>query len=150
MGDIQKEFFLLPLAPLLQPLGMTGGAESPGAAGKHEKSLLATVRTADAGKAAARIAAVEVALDDLLDDRTEEAVLLLETSLILGQEPVEMMEQHPIEDGPLRMSRTIDSRHGGRMASRNGPTSRIGPRRMFLDGKKIPGREEFFLIHGII
>jgi hypothetical protein len=43
-----------------------------------------------------------------------------------------MMEQHLVEDDPLRMSRTIDSRHGGRMVSRNGPTSRIGPR---LPGK---------------
>jgi hypothetical protein len=33
-----------------------------------------------------------------------------------------MMRQHPVEDGPLRMSRTIDSRHSRRMASRNGPT----------------------------
>jgi hypothetical protein len=44
-----------------------------------------------------------------------------------------MMEEHPVEDGPLRMSKTIDSRHCGRMTSRNGPTSRIGPR---LPGKK--------------
>jgi hypothetical protein len=51
---------------------------------------------------------------------------------MLSQEPVEMMEDYPIKDGPLRMSRTIDSRHGGRMASRNGPTSWIGPR---LPGK---------------
>jgi hypothetical protein len=38
------------------------------------------------------------------------------------------MRQHPVEDRPLRMSRTIDSPHSGRMASRNGSTSRIGPR----------------------
>jgi hypothetical protein len=60
------------------------------------------------------------------------AVLLLETTLRLGKEPLEMMKQHPVEDGPLRMSRTVDSRHGKRMASRNGPTSQIGPR---LPGK---------------
>ena len=63
------------------------------------------------------------ALDHVLDDRPEEAVLLLETTLILSQEPVEMMRQHPVKDRPLRMSRTIDSRHCGRMTSRNGPTS---------------------------
>jgi hypothetical protein len=34
-----------------------------------------------------------------------------------------MMEQHPVEDRPLRMSGTIESHHGGWMASRNGPTS---------------------------
>jgi hypothetical protein len=43
-----------------------------------------------------------------------------------------MMEQHPVEDRALRMPRSIDSRHGGRRASRNGPPSRIGPR---LPGK---------------
>jgi hypothetical protein len=36
-----------------------------------------------------------------------------------------MMEQHPVEDGPLRMPGTIDSCHSGRMASRNRPTLRI-------------------------
>jgi hypothetical protein len=37
----------------------------------------------------------------------EEAVLPLEPSLILRQKPLEMMEEHPIEDSPLRMARTI-------------------------------------------
>jgi len=36
-------------------------------------------------------------------------VLLLETIFILCQEAVKVMEQHPIKDGPLRMSRMIDS-----------------------------------------
>jgi hypothetical protein len=58
-----------------------------------QKPFLATDRTPDAGKHAARVAAVEVALNHILDDRPKEAVLLLETSIILGQEPVEMMEQ---------------------------------------------------------
>jgi hypothetical protein len=90
-----------------------------------QKPFLTTVRTPDAGKHAARVAAVEVALNHILDDRPKEAVLLLETSIILGQEPVEMMEEYPVKDRPLRMSRTIDSRHSRREASRNGPTSRI-------------------------
>ena len=34
-----------------------------------------------------------------------------------------MMRQHPVEDGPLQMPGTIDSRHSGREASRNEPTS---------------------------
>jgi hypothetical protein len=33
-----------------------------------------------------------------------------------------MMKNHPVKDRLLRMSRTIDSRHSGRMASRSGPT----------------------------
>jgi hypothetical protein len=60
-----------------------------------------------------------------LDAWTEEAVLLLEAALILSQEFIEIMEQHPIEDGPLRMSGTVDSRHGGRKISRNEPKSQI-------------------------
>jgi len=56
--------------------------------------------------------------------RTAKPVLPLETVFIFDQEPLEMMQQHPVENGPLRMSRTIDSRHSRRKASRNGPTSR--------------------------
>jgi len=56
--------------------------------------------------------------------KPEKTVLPLETTLVLRQEPVEMMRQHPVEDGPLRMLGTIDSRHSRREASRNGPTSR--------------------------
>jgi len=103
-----------PLAPLLPPLGVTGRTESPGAAGEPNKPLLTAVRTPDPGKAALWVAAVEVALHDLFDDRPGIPVLLLEATLILGQEPVEMMEQHPVENGPLRMPRTIDSLHDRR------------------------------------
>jgi len=71
-------------------------------------------------------------LDHLLDYRPEEPILPLETTLILRQKPVGMMEKHPVENGPLRLSRVIDSGHGGRRAYRNGPPSRIGPR---LPGK---------------
>jgi hypothetical protein len=46
-------------------------------------------------------------------------------ALILRGEPLEMKEQHSVEDGPLRMSGTIESRHRGRMASRYGPSPRI-------------------------
>ena len=128
MRHVQKKRLPHPLAPLLKPLGMTGWAESPGAAGKHQEPLLGAGRTPDPGKPAFRIAAVEITLDHLLDDRPEKTVLPLETGLILSQEPVEMMEEYSVEDGPLRMSGTVDSRHGGRMTSRNGPKSRIRPR----------------------
>jgi len=40
---------------------------------------------------------------------------------------------------------------GGPSAFLLGPNINTKPvSKMFLDGKKIPGREEFFLIHGII
>ena len=116
-----------PLPPLLDALGMTRRAESPRPAGEHHQPLLGAVRTPDAGEAAFRVAAVKIPLDHLLDDRPEIPVLPLEPALILRQEPVEMMEQHPVEDRPLRMPRTIHSRHGGRNASRTGPSSRPGP-----------------------
>ena len=83
--------------------------------------LRMAVRTADSGKPAAGVAAVEIALDDVLDDGPEEAVLLLETPLVLRQEPVEVMEEHPVENGAFRMARAVDSRHIGNDVSRNAP-----------------------------
>ena len=68
-----------------------------------------TVRAADASKPAARVAAVEVALNHVLDDWPREAVFLPEKLFILRKEPVKIMEEHAVEDGALRMSRTIDS-----------------------------------------
>jgi hypothetical protein len=106
---------------------MARWAESPGPAREHNEPLLGAVGTPDAGEPAFRIAAVKILLDHLLDDRSEKAVLPLETVFIFGQEPVEMMEKHPVKNRPLRMSGTIDSRHSRRIASRNGPTSQIGP-----------------------
>jgi hypothetical protein len=51
------------------------------------------VRTADAGEPAAWVAAVKIALYDFLNDRAEEAILLLEAALISYQEPVGVMEE---------------------------------------------------------
>ena len=48
--------------------------------------------TTDAGKATARVAPVQVALDDLFYDRAEETILLLETALVLGQKTIEVMK----------------------------------------------------------
>jgi hypothetical protein len=101
---------------------MTRWAESPCPAREHNEPLLGAVGTSDAGEPAAGIAAVKILLDHLLNDRSEKAVLPLETVFIFGLEPLEMMEKHPVENGPLRMAGTIDSRHSRRMVSRNGPT----------------------------
>jgi hypothetical protein len=59
--------------------------------------------------------------------RPEESVFFLETFLISGQESVEVMEQYPVEDSPLRMSRAIHSCHSRRKDPRNGPTSPMNP-----------------------
>ena len=79
------------------------------------------VRAADPGEAGVRIAAVEIALDDLLDDRPEMTICLLKVALVGRQESVEIMEQHPIEDCALRMARKVDSRHIGKADSRSVP-----------------------------
>ncbi len=121
LGGDSPELLPHPLAPLLQPLGMAGGAEATGAAGKHKEVFSPTVGTADAGKPAARIAAVQVALHNLLDNGTEEAVLFLEAMLIFCEEAVEVMKKHSVKGGPLRMSGTINSGHSRSFSSRNGP-----------------------------
>jgi len=72
---------------------------------------LPTVRAADASKAAARIAAIQVALDHILDNGPQESVLLLEAALILRKESVKIIEEHAVEDGALRMSGTVNSWH---------------------------------------
>ena len=83
--------------------------------------LRLAVGTADAGKPVARVAAVEIALDDLPDGRPEMTVLLLKAALVDCQESIEVMEQHPIEDRALRMARAVDSRHIGKADSRSVP-----------------------------
>jgi hypothetical protein len=49
------------------------------------------------------------------------SVLALESALILGEELVEGMEQDPIEDGLLGLTRAEDSRHIGKEGAKNGP-----------------------------
>jgi len=92
MRDIQEKCLPHPLSPLFQPLRMARGTEAAGAAREHQEAFRMAVRTTNAGEPAARVAAVQVALDDFLDDRAEEAILLLKTSLVLRQETVEVMK----------------------------------------------------------
>ena len=73
------------------------------------------------GKARAGVAAVEVFLDHFFDHRTKEAIFLLKTLLIFRDKPLEMMKEHPIEDGAFRMTRTVDSRHIGKARSKSVP-----------------------------
>jgi hypothetical protein len=62
-----------------------------------------------------------MAFDGFLDNRPEEAILLLETAPVFGEELVEMMKKHPVEDGAFRMSGTGDSCHGHDKNPTNGP-----------------------------
>ena len=121
MRNIQEERLPHPLAPLLKTLGMAGRAKPSGFAGKHQKMFCPAARAPDPSKSAAGIAAVEIALDDILDDRPEEAVFPLKTPLLFRDEPLEMMKKHPVENGAFRMARAVDSRHIGNEASRNAP-----------------------------
>jgi len=122
--DIEEECFPHPLAPFFNSLGVARGTEPPGSAGKHQEAFRMALGTADARKPAARIAAIEIALDDLLNDRTEIAIRLLEKLLILRQEAPKMMEQHPVENGAFRMTRAIDSRLNGEI-SRNSDVAAV-------------------------
>jgi len=97
------------------------GAESPGPAREHDEPLHPTVGTADPGEPAAGIAAVEVALHDVFDDRPEIPVLPLERALVFRDEPLETMIKHPVEDDAVRMTRAVDNRHIGNEESRNAP-----------------------------
>ena len=115
--------FKSPLAPLLPALGVAGGAKPPGLTEERQQLFTVAVRTADPSEAGARVAAVEIAFDDLPDHRPEMTVLLLEAVLVDRQEPVKIMEQDPVEDCALRMARAVDSPHIGRADSKCVPES---------------------------
>jgi hypothetical protein len=57
----------------------------------------------------------------LFDDRPEITIVPLESALVFRDEPLEMIEKHPVENGTFRMTRTVDSRHIGNEESRNAP-----------------------------
>ena len=103
----QKQLFPQPFAPLLKPLGEAGRTKSSGVTGQHQEAFLPTVGTADAGKSATGVTAVEIALDHLLDDGPEETILLLKAVLIFSQELVKVMEEDAVKDGALRISRPV-------------------------------------------
>jgi len=76
-----------------------------------------------------------MAFGHLLDNGPEEAILLLKAAFILGQEPVEVMEQHPIKDSPLGMSRTINPCHSRSFSSKNRPARSKHALRPYAPGK---------------
>ena len=67
------------------------------------------------------VGAVEVALYDFLDDRPEIPILLLEPALVLREEALKIMEQHPVEDRALQMAKVVDSRHSHKADSKSVP-----------------------------
>jgi len=83
---------------------MTRWAEPACLAGKHKQPLFPAVRTPDAGKAAHGIAAIQVLLYNILDHRTEEAVLPLETILVFLKKLLEIVKKHPVKNGVFRMT----------------------------------------------
>jgi len=96
-------------------------AKSACLAGKHQQPLFPTVATPDAGKAAHRIAAVEILLDHILDHRTKITILLLEPVLIFLKKPLEIIKKHPVKYRVFRMTLAVNPCHGSRNDSKNGP-----------------------------
>jgi hypothetical protein len=126
MRDIQEKRLPHPFAPLLQSLGMAGGTKPSGLAGKHQQMLGPAARTPDPGKAAAGVAAIQIALDDVFYDGSEITIVPLEPALVFRDEPFEIMKNHPVEGSTFRMTRAIDSRHIGMKESRNAPEAKKG------------------------
>ncbi len=110
--DIQQELLSHPLVRFLTALGMTGGTESACLAGKHQEPLFPTVRTSDAGKPAHRSAAAEIALDHILDHRTEEAIILLETLFIFPKKILEIIKEHLVKHCVFWTTLAVDPCHG--------------------------------------
>jgi hypothetical protein len=102
---MQEKLLPHPLAPLLKPLRMARRTEAAGAAGKHQEVFRMAVGTADPGKPTARVAAVQIFFDDVLNDGPEKAILSLEPALVFGQEALEMVEQYPVEDSSVEARR---------------------------------------------
>jgi hypothetical protein len=91
---------------------MAGRTKSACLAGEHKEALFPTVRATDTGKPAHRIATVEIFLNDILDHRTEEPVLLFKTILIFLKKPLERIKKHPIKNRVFRMPLAVDPCHG--------------------------------------
>jgi len=121
VGDIQQELLPHPLSPFLTAFCLTGGTKAAGFAGKHQKALFPTVWTPDAGKPTHRVATVEILLNNILDNRPEIAVLLLETIIIFPKEPLKGIKEHTIKNRVFRMSLPVDTCHGSRDVSGNRP-----------------------------
>jgi len=109
------------LAPLLTSFCMTGGTESARLAGKHQEPLFPTVRAPDAGKPAHRIAAVEILLNNILDDGPEISVISHKPALVFSEKLLEVMKKHPIKNSEFRMTLTVNPCHDNRDDSKNGP-----------------------------
>lgn len=97
---------------------MAGGAEAPGFAREGQQTFRPAARTADPGKPALRVAAVEITLDHLLDDRPEKTVLPLEKFRLFDQALTEpevrrLMDSTPLP-APPPQSPEIEVTPGGR------------------------------------
>jgi hypothetical protein len=101
-----------PLSPFLSSLGMTRRTEPACLSGKHQQALFPTVGTPDAGKAAHRIAAVQILPYNILDHRPEIPVLLFEPIPIFSKELRKVIKEYPIKNRVFWMTLAVDSCHG--------------------------------------
>jgi len=104
---------------------MTRWTETSGLAAEAQELLFPTVRTPDASETTHRVAAVQIPLHHLLDNRTKIAILSLKTVLILQEKSIKVMKKHSIENTTFRMTLVINPCHGSRDDSRNGPGWRL-------------------------
>jgi hypothetical protein len=110
-----------PLTPFLAALGMTGGTESPGLAGKHNKSFRPAVRTSDPRKSTLGIAAVQVLLYHFLDNWTQVTKVSFKPVFIFKKKWLKIMEKYAVKNGAFRMMLAVDPAHGRDSYSRNMP-----------------------------
>jgi hypothetical protein len=100
---------------------VAGRAKAPSFTGKRQEMLHPAAGTADPGEPATGIAAIQVFFNDFPDDRPEIAVRPLKTLLVFRDEALKVIEEYPVENGSLRLARTVDSRHDREDESRNRP-----------------------------
>jgi len=93
---------------------MTGRAKTSSLAAEAQELLFPTLWTPDASKPTHGIATVKILLNNILNDGTEIAVLLLKTRFIFQKKTLKIMEKHPVENAALWMTLTIHPCHSTR------------------------------------
>jgi hypothetical protein len=113
MGNLLEDVHAQPFPEFHHALLMAGGAEVTALAGEGEQVFMAAVFAFDTGKAVVQIAAIEIAVNHLLDVRPPEAVMLGKMIIINLNERFKTVLDATIIIGCLGVSWTIDSRGRG-------------------------------------
>jgi hypothetical protein len=111
VGDLLEDIYAQPLPEFDHPLLMAGRAEMAALAGECQEIFMAAVFTFHAGKPVVQIAALEIAIDHLLDIGPPESVLPREMLVIDPDKGFKIVLYAAVVIRRLRISWTI---HGGR------------------------------------